>query len=415
MHTLSVPNSTCWLLQPSCAVPICSCDVQVFHSIADLPAWKWDGLLTDKQYFLRTNYLRIIEQSCPHIEPRYVLFSENNEVVAVAVFQLLQLEGSDNFRFKKNISTQKACLQPTIYFQNLATDWVNNLSLRVLVNGNGFITGEHAFYYNTLRLDGKTAFAGLQKAINTILAAEKQGEKKVQLVLVKDFEQQHLPFARQLATYNFHEVAGQPNMIVSLRPEWQSFDDYMAAMSAKYRTRTKGILKKGAALERRTIDKAVLAHELPAMYAYYRDVCLRADFNLAVCTPEYFAQCLEQLPEQFHILGYYLNGNLVGFISYFLTPHDIEAHFIGYDFDLNHQYPIYNTVLLDLVKIGIEHRKEQLHLGRTATEIKSTVGAVPTQQNAFVQHLNPIVNRVVARLVNSLRNDNWVQRHPFKE
>ena len=54
-----------------------------------------------------------------------------------------------------------------------------------------------------------------------------------------------------------------------------------------------------------------------------------------------------------------------------------DAHFIGIDYSKNKEFAIYPRILNDYVRLGIETKSNQINLGRTASEIKSTLGAKP--------------------------------------
>jgi hypothetical protein len=72
-------------------------------------------------------------------------------------------------------------------------------------------------------------------------------------------------------------------------------------------------------------------------------------------------------------------------------------------------------MMYDMMKLGIKKRAERLHFGRTAPEIKSTIGATPSAMYGYIKHRNPLFNFFVARpYTANLKPKEYVFRHPFK-
>ena len=68
-----------------------------------------------------------------------------------------------------------------------------------------------------------------------------------------------------------------------------------------------------------------------------------------------------------------------------------------------------------MTQFGIEHSFEKNYFGRTALEIKSSIGATPVQMSGFIYHTNAIVNKWIPKLFKRLEPETvWQQRHPFK-
>ena len=72
-------------------------------------------------------------------------------------------------------------------------------------------------------------------------------------------------------------------------------------------------------------------------------------------------------------------------------------------------------MLYDYVKEAIENSSKKLLLGRTASEIKSTVGAEALELTCYIRHRNPLSNRIIKPFVDFLKPSEWIPRNPFKE
>lgn len=403
-----------------CPATIASIDINIrlFKSVNDIPLSQWNSIVAADHFFMSPNYLSSLETTEANrleMHLRYATVSKGNKTVAAAVFQIVRINGSQNFRVRKITAPIGQKLSLAQHAQNWAAERVNKLHFTMLLCGNAYITGEHGFIYNKTELSDTEAFHLLDKTIEQIMQTEEQDGKPIHAVLIKDFDSQNLPSARQLARYSFNEIVAQPNMILQHANRWSDFNDYLNAQSGKYRTRAKSIFKKGKDLVRRSLSAQEIAEQEAEIYRLYRQVCEHSEVSIAYCTPQYFVEQKQKLPNQFQLIGYYLEDKLVGFISLFNTPTHTEAHFVGYEYEINRQYAIYNNILYDIVRIGIENNAPQINFGRTATEIKSTVGAEPISQNSFMRHHTWWFNKILGKLVDTLRPNDWIQRHPFKE
>ena len=58
---------------------------------------------------------------------------------------------------------------------------------------------------------------------------------------------------------------------------------------------------------------------------------------------------------------------------------------------------------------------EEIIFGRTALEIKSSIGAKPVMMSGFIFHSNKLINRYIGKIFEKLEPPiEWQQRHPFK-
>ena len=117
----------------------------------------------------------------------------------------------------------------------------------------------------------------------------------------------------------------------------------------------------------------------------------------------------------FKFIAYYYNTKLVGFRTTYILKEAIEAHFIGLDYEVNKEVEIYQNILYDYIKEAITQNAKQLYLGRTASEIKSTVGAKAYELKCYIRHRNPLSNRIIKPFVDYLQPTEWIPRNPFKE
>jgi hypothetical protein len=283
------------------------------------------------------------------------------------------------------------------------------MEIRLLICGNSFISGEHGFAYlpqtNVTKL-----FDALADVIYTINKGEKENGK-IAAILAKDFYANN-QLADELIEFDYHNFLAEPNMIVT--NQWQTFDEYLNSMSKKYRNRAKAIIKKGEQLERQNFLVDDIYENSEVIEKLYGNVVLKAKFNLSSLTVAYFVEMKRLLGTNFIFTAYYYNNEMVGFKTYFVLKNTIEAHFIGLDYSLNKELELYQNILYDYVNVMLSTKKNQLYLGRTASEIKSTVGAEAHELKCYIRHRNPLSNRIIKPFVDYLKPSLWIPRSPFK-
>ena len=93
--------------------------------------------------------------------------------------------------------------------------------------------------------------------------------------------------------------------------------------------------------------------------------------------------------------AYFLEDKLVGFLTALVNKNALDAHFIGLDYELNKSHAIYPRILNDYVRLGIEKQVSSINLGRTASEIKTTIGANPLELSCYIKHKNPFLNSLI--------------------
>jgi hypothetical protein len=393
----------------------------LFLTMADVPAAHWDGLIGHDQFFLSRRFLEVTEQTAsPGLSFIYTLVYKNDTPFAALYFQVVHLDAD----LMAGILTPLAQAKPLPGIGSNWSEWLRRCreenGMRLLISGNNFVSGEYgiAFKHDN---DRPQAFAALAETVKYITRTFTR-PVKMSAVLVKDYYQQGAHNGlRHLSRYRYHKFNVEPEMIVPLRSSWKTFDDYVGDMVKKYRTRTRSVFAKTAALEVTELDAAALAARLDVLYPLYEQVNSRARFRLTKLTAAYFLHMKQAFPDMFRVHVYSLNGRPVAFRTSFLLPAayaqkpSLEAHFIGLDYAVNTELHLYQRLLYDFVREGIEAGAEQIFLGRTAPEIKSTVGAQAYDLTCCIRHRNGFSNQIIRPFIDYLKPSAWVPRNPFGE
>jgi hypothetical protein len=393
----------------------------LYLKMADVPAVHWDGLIKHDQFFLSRGFLEVTEQTAsPELSFIYALIYKNDDPFAALYFQVVHL----NADHMAGILAPLAAAKPLPGIGSNWSEWLRRCreenGMRLLISGNNFVSGEYGIAFNH-ETDKPLAFAALAETVKLITKTF-INPVKISAVLVKDYYQHGAAKdLRHLSRYRYHKFNVEPEMIVPLRSDWKNFDDYVGAMVKKYRTRTRSVFSKTAALQVEELNAAQLNTEIGQLYPLYEQVNSRARFRLTKLTAEYFVQMKISFPEIFRIHVYRLQGKPVAFRTSFLLagsnaqPPSLEAHFIGLDYEVNAEMHLYQRLLYDFVREGIEAGAQQIFLGRTAPEIKSTVGAQAHDLTCCIRHRNGFSNQIIRPFIDYLKPTSWIPRNPFGE
>ncbi len=391
------------------------CNVVLHHCIDDIDTIAWSQAAPTDNIFLQLDYLKILEQNPPKgMEFCYLLFYKQEQPIGVALCQIQFFKADQNIRDEKS-GDKPPCFFTTIarYLKGLVA---RNAEFNVLINGNLLLTGEHGFHFKQAQLPDSDCIQVLDEALKFALGELNKKGKKLSGILLKEFYESNRSYSESFAkNLAFNEFTVQPNMIMAVRPEWNTFEDYMASMTSKYRVRTKRAFKKGKPFVKRELNEVEIEANLDRLYELYEGIAENSGFNMVNLNRRYLLELKRTFPEGFQITGYYLEDKLVGYYTTILNHHELEAHFLGFDQSLNRDYQIYLNILYDIVKKGIEHQAEKIVFARTAMEIKSSVGAEAEEMYCYLRHKNAFSNKFVKPILQYLRPDHeWEARHPFK-
>lgn len=381
--------------------------VRFFRSMADTPT-DWDLLQPADDVFLQRDYLQMLENNPPEdYEFCYTIYYKHNQPIGISYGQILDFK-TNAVRDKSN---NGAWTKAVSFAKNIIVDKVH---FRMVVGGNALVTGEHGFNFID-EIPFKKQFELYSEALLQVRATLADQGDKINSFLVKDFFRDSIPHCEKLEEKAFHQIAFQPCMLMDLDPTWNTFEDYLAAFTSKYRTRAKRAFKKGKDFVKQSFNLERIRLHQDELFAYYKDIESTAGFSFVHLNKDYMIGLKEVLGDDFNLTGYWLDGKLVGFYTTILSGDEMEAHFIGFDQSLNHSHQIYLNMLYDMVREGIDKGTKRIIFARTAMEIKSSVGAIGVETYCYFRHTNELINRVAPRIVASINPvEEWTPRQPFK-
>ncbi len=388
-------------------------DVQLFRSSKDLPLF-WDETTPKQHLFLKKAYLDVLEHAPPKgMRFAYLVFSKQEKNVGLAICQVL------HFNAEESINTPAKNPQKNV-FEAISRSMKSLVARKVdfngLVCGNLLLTGEHGFYFDEKLIGKKEAMEALASGIEKTREIFGKEGVDISVTYVKEYFETSREFVKPvLEQQGYFEFQIQPNMMLKIPSEWATFEDYLGAMSSKYRVKTKRALKKGKAVVRKELDLQGIRKNKETLYALYRGVADGSGFNTFLLHPNYFYELKRNLGDAFCLIGYYVEEEMVAFFTTIDTGEEMEANFLGYNPAKNKEFQIYHNILLDLVKQGIHLQASHIVFARTALEIKSSIGAVPHEMYNYIKHRKSLPNKFIKKVFEYLNTpEEWKQRHPFK-
>lgn len=376
---------------------------QIYSSTTQLPE-KWNELAV-ATIFLSREYLTILEKSAPaNMNCHFIGLFENEDLVGIAVSQFLDLNQLESF------GDRDQCIKSSL--RNIA---FKNFCSHILLIGNNTLTGQNAFIISE-NANGTAVLKTLKKAVLALKEIFKKRGTKVHMCSLKDFCEDGLPLFEIPEFDPYLRFTTQPNMLFAVRDQWKTEEDYVAALSKKYRDQYKRARKKGSGLTKRQLSLDEIIAQEEVIYDLYYHVAQSAPFNTFFLPKNHFAVFKEQLQENFLFYGYFENNKLIGFNTLIKNGSDLDTYFLGYDDNVQREKMLYLNMLYDMIGYAIKEQFKTIIFARTALEIKSSVGATPLKMYGMMRHDNKFINRRLDFFFRYLEPETiWKERHPFQD
>jgi hypothetical protein len=233
--------------------------------------------------------------------------------------------------------------------------------------------------------------------------------------IVKDFVGTDDYYSEVFERDKYRKLPTEPKMILEVDPTWENISGYEMVLKKKYRKRFRDIRKRGVSLEVFELGEEDLKIMETEIHALFEAVQNASSFNLVHIKKGYFRELKKIMKEEFSVFGYRMNHKLVGFRSGFYTPAGLETHFIGLDYSFNREFELYQNMLYDYLEEGIRKKVKQVDFGRTASEIKSNLGAIPLPVLNYVRATDTIGNKLLKPFVKAFKPEAFTLRNPFSE
>ena len=306
-------------------------------------------------------------------------------------------------------------------------------SFRVLSIGQFLTSG--AFATDGLERLSPAEAGGLLPAVADTLMRLRPGYAAA---ILKDLYPTAHPAVRELRSSGHYLLPADPVMELAIPAEWATFDDYLASLTSKYRVRYRRARTKLEGIASRPLTAEEVFRRRDRFHELYCSVSNGADFNAANLKPDYFPWLAEAVarkasrqatlvasgvgtataPEEAAacITGYFNEAReLIGFTSSVPNNETLHAHFLGFETKYKSSHHLYHNMLFDLLEQAIAGGFRHLDYGRTALEIKSSVGAQATNYAVLVKARYGWLNRLIPVFTPAVYTaPGWVERNPFR-
>ena len=385
--------------------------LQLFDSISRVNKTDWHQI-AGTDVFWSIPYHEALENGCTtSVLFRYVIIYKNDLPVSLFYFQLIDLKGKS----VSDLLNQEYFPELFAKMNGRSNDFVfgnkDKGESYLCICGNLFVSGDFGIKIidDEVLAALKPTFAAAMDLVEDSLAdgatifATALKDYKMDHTLIKAFEQM-----------SFVDFEIDPDMVLQIDSKWNTYDDYLATFSSKYRVRANSASAKIDGLITEDWDAKKINKHQEQIDKLFQAVLEKAPVRLAGNTSAYFGNLKNQLAQNFIFKAFLLNDKLVAFSTAIIYNEGMHAHHIGFNYDLNKKYALYQNLLYHFIQDAILLKKQFINFGRDAMEIKSTVGAEPMRLKLFVRFSNSITQLILDSFLKLAKPKLWTQRKPFR-
>ena len=369
---------------------------QEFFTINDIPDTTFRELGCDQTFYFSKLFLASFEEANNTIDYRYLVFMSREKPIAIAILQRVRVSlesASNNLPYYQKLAKSVQC-------------YLSNKKTHILVCGNVFLSGEYGIWVKQ-GIDRRRIYDMLSRKLKTL-----QKTTKSIVCFLKDFNATQDTAASVVEKQHFQSFAVEPNMHVNVT--WKDFEEYKSSLKSKYRIKVNKADSSSSALVQNSLTANEIRTHKEKLKSLYLDVAEKALFNTAFIDIETYALLKERFPENVFINTYSKKGEIVGFSTAFLHDEQLNAHYVGFDYTANKTDAIYPRMLNDYIRLGLLLGVKDINLGRTASEIKSTLGATPEHLRCYIKHRRTVANMFFKPFIRQIKMTEYKQHNPFK-
>ncbi|HNQ13825.1 MAG TPA: GNAT family N-acetyltransferase [Bacteroidia bacterium] len=382
----------------------------IHSSVADL---KEEGIIlsTASHPMVSLSYFESLERSEPlRMKFYYCVAWKNGNPIALYPLQLytINLKTLDDFLDLNAFEPIKVLNGHASFLQKLLFTFKSEL--HVLVAGNAFITGPlHTISLN----DDNLNYA--QKLLPEVLdfaEIELSDFYKIHGIVVKDF----LSGSDSNSTFNssYNKITLEPCMEMELHESWKTFEDYKEALSSKYRVRINKAQEKFGTLNSKILSKSDVSNYSEDLFKLYEEMHNKATIRFSMLSEIYFKELINNLSDEVLIRGFFDKKKMVAFTVSLHSSNHFEAHIAGMDYSYNRKYSLYLNLLTFYLSDAIQLGCQKISFGRTATAIKSSIGAIPKDAICYLKVNKPLSFEHLKPYINTRKSSEDLIRSPFK-
>jgi len=373
---------------------------------------RWDSVAAHGTVFLQRDRLRLIETHGPeNITPRYAMLFRGDRPVAILAVQIITVTGN-----RLHADKPAAARRPSAMLRRVLAPAVktarDHFKERMLVAGSLLAWGCHGVAFAPEE-DTNSLWAGIAEALYRIRRSERL-TGQTDFTMVKDLTASHAG-VESLRRFSYRPLETDPDMVLDLKPNWRTYDDYLAALDAKYRRKVKDQGKKLAAAGCTVELLHDLAPHADRLHELYIAVQSNASVKLVTLRPGYLVELSKLAGADFRCTVVKRGETILGFVTSLRDGGTAVGYYIGFDRAAAEEgLPVYLRLLHATIADAIAWRSSRLSLGRTALEPKAGLGARPDPMTVWLRHRVPAMNWLVRSMLGAIPHGEAPERNPFK-
>lgn len=360
----------------------------------------WDALTQGASFFMSRDYRRLLETYAPEgMQQRYALVYRDGRPIVALAAQVLEVRGDQMANLPESRVRKKA---------------LEKLRTRLLVCGSLVSSGFHGLAFAADE-EPQVLWHGVAEALYRIRRADRL-HGQIDYMMIKDLDDARHAGAEPLRDFSYRPLATEPEMAMVIRPQWKDFTSYLADLNSNYRSKAKKVAKQvldaGYRVERNA-DAA--AHDV-RLHELYSAVEQRATTRLSSLPRGYFGALAALAgPARMRTTLIRNDEHIAGFITLIKDGERALGYYVGLDYAVNANVPLYLRLLQSLIEDAIELGCSELSFGRTAAEPKAALGASAYSSHVWLRHRLPAVNALVREIFTRVQPEAAPHRTPFKE
>lgn len=170
---------------------------------------------------------------------------------------------------------------------------------------------------------------------------------------------------------------------------FNSFEDYLLSLRSNYRRRISIAKQKGKSLVIRKIDSSMFNDELHRLYL---NVLENSKYPLEKLEKEFF----QTIGSDIHV--FYKDETPVAFTCTKMVDNTLHFLLGGMDYKVLKELDLYYNMLLNIVKLGIEAKCNNINFGQTGEISKSRIGCTFEKRYMVAIISNTFINSIIKLL-----------------
>lgn len=366
------------------------------HTTADSLSKENEPLLADTP-FIGSSFLSVFKKHHKKNIKHYFISFKDEYAKGVIYAQQFRIGGRQIEGYQKKNNIRK----------RINSIFISLFNFRIIGFGNNFLTNESSV---SLQGNIKNQKLFLKKLIRQF--AKKECINKF---IFPDHFFKSLAINNPQKTFTkLISLEVEEDMSLEIRSNWKNIEDYKNDLSKKYRKKIKKVFLKSEALVFKKLNQEDLKNNQQKMQELFNNVRKSSAFYSVPFNVESYADFSKINNPKSIVYGCYLEDELIAFCSEWITKNKLYSYFIGLDYKFNRTHYVYDRILYNTIKNGIENNVDSIIFGRTAAEFKSNFGATPKRSFIYIYIHNPLLRFLLRPILSFIKPKKWTQRNPFK-